>query len=91
MEKLDAVAFLVNAFNCAEFVRAFFKEKIYPRAGLPSRCSPHPRVPSAATAKLTPQPARRPRVDTAVTLRLNASPTWDPKLVEDVFASSGGS
>ena len=65
MAKLDAVAYLINAFACAEFVRAFFRERIYPRAGLPSR----------------------PRVDTAVTLRLNASPTWDPELVETIFAT----
>jgi hypothetical protein len=35
--KLDAVAYLVNAFDCADFVRAFFAQKIAPRNGLPSR------------------------------------------------------
>jgi hypothetical protein len=36
--KLDAVAFLINAFDCADYVRTFFAAKIAPRGGLPSRC-----------------------------------------------------
>lgn len=52
LAKLDAVSFLVNSFRCAEFVRAFFKQPVAPRAGLPSR----PRVDTAVTLRLNSSP-----------------------------------
>lgn len=52
LAKLDAVAYLVNSFMCAEFVRAFFKQPVAPRAGLPSR----PRVDTAVTLRLNGSP-----------------------------------
>ena len=84
--KLDAVAFMVNAFDCAEYTREFFRAKVAPRAGLPSRCAVEA-PPLLRFMLLTVAPSR-PRVDTAVSLRLNSSPTWKPELVEAVFASA---
>ncbi len=52
LAKLDAVSYLVNSFQCAEFVRAFFKTPVAPRAGLPSR----PRVDTAVTLRLNASP-----------------------------------
>jgi hypothetical protein len=52
LAKLDAVAFMINSFLCAEYVRDFFKAKIAPRAGLPSR----PRVDTAVTLRLNSAP-----------------------------------
>lgn len=52
LAKLDAVAFMINSFLCAEYVRTFFRAPVAPRAGLPSR----PRVDTAVTLRLNSSP-----------------------------------
>jgi hypothetical protein len=49
---------MVNSFRCAEFVRAFFKTPVAPRAGLPSR----PRVDTAVTLRLNASPTWDPEL-----------------------------
>lgn len=52
LEKLDAVAALLTAWNCCAYVRAFFEEPPIPRRGLPS----YPRVDTAVSLRLNQCP-----------------------------------
>lgn len=52
MEKLDAVAMLLSAWNQAEYVRQWFSTPVAPRAGLPGR----PRVDTAVSVRLNNSP-----------------------------------
>ncbi|KAK3233425.1 hypothetical protein CYMTET_56279 [Cymbomonas tetramitiformis] len=52
IDKLDSVAAMLNAFDQADYTRAFFAEKPIPRRGLPSR----PRVDTAVSLRLNKSP-----------------------------------
>mmetsp|Transcript_7850 Transcript_7850/g.14904 ORF Transcript_7850/g.14904 Transcript_7850/m.14904 type:complete len:296 (+) Transcript_7850:110-997(+) len=52
VEKLDAVAQIINALEQVDFVYDFFYEKIFPRRGLPSR----PRQDTAVSLRLNQSP-----------------------------------
>lgn len=52
IEKLDAVALMLSAWQQADYVRTWFRQPAAPRGGLPSR----PRVDTAVTLRLNNSP-----------------------------------
>jgi len=52
LQKLDELASMLNAFDQAWFVKAFLREPVFPRRGLPSR----PRFDTAVTLRLNTSP-----------------------------------
>eukprot|EP00793_Prasinoderma_coloniale_P000067 PRCOL_00005575-RA len=52
LDKCESVAAFINELEMADFTRDFFKERIYPRRGLPSR----PRVDTAVSLRYNSAP-----------------------------------